>query len=137
MLAEHLNEVKCVEAQKQHQLVLTLSVVTGSLTKDRNESASQEDIHTNLSVSKNVRNPYLKDFQDLICFLLRHDGIIVEAAELSLKPEGINVSGVKILLFGHHYIACVSQLKRQEHVRLDFWLCQWFPSISNSKSPLC
>ncbi len=93
--------------------------------------------HTNLSVSKELRNPYLKDFQDLICFLLRHDGIIVEAAELSLKPEGINVSGVKILLFGHHHIACVSQLKRQEHVMLDFWLCQWFSTIFNSKSPLC
>lgn len=33
MLAEDLDEIKGVETQKQHQLVLTLSVITGSLKK--------------------------------------------------------------------------------------------------------
>lgn len=35
---------------------------------------------------------YLEDFQDFIGFLLGDDGIVVETAELTLEPKGIDVS---------------------------------------------
>lgn len=45
----------------------------------------------------------LQDFQDFIGFLLGDDGVVVEAAELTLEPEGIDVSRVKVFfLDGHH-----------------------------------
>ncbi|TRZ02210.1 hypothetical protein DNTS_030438, partial [Danionella cerebrum] len=103
VLAQNLDEVKSVETQKQHQLVLTLSVITGSLTNQmRVNTPSTESEHTITSCKLIVDMTilYLKDLQDLICFLLGHDGIVVEATELSLKPESINISrGAALISF--------------------------------------
>lgn len=55
---------------------------------------------------------YLENFQNLISFLLRHNGIIIETTELSLKPKSINISWVKVLLFICHHITCTPKLDR-------------------------
>lgn len=43
MLAEDFNEVKGVEAEQQHQLVLTLSIITGSLRKAEKQGLSSSE----------------------------------------------------------------------------------------------
>lgn len=40
----------------------------------------------------------LEDFQDFVCLLLRDDGVIVEPAELTLEPEGVDVPRVQLFL---------------------------------------
>lgn len=68
-------------------------------------------------------NTYLEDLQNLICFLLRDYGIVIETAELTLEPEGIDVTRVQLLLLGCHHITCHTKL--QGNMEMHVSLVQW------------
>lgn len=64
---------------------------------------------------KNLKGTDLEDLQDLVCLFLGHDGVVVEAAELALQPEGVDVPGVQVLLLGAHQLPCGHQLPNPKY----------------------
>ena len=113
MLPEDLDEVKRVETQQEHQLVLALPVVAGGLRDTqkqqhnelRREQTRQGSLHITLTSKEKNKQAYLEDVQDFVRFLLGDDGVVVEAAELPLEPEGVDVARMQVLLLGRHHVA--------------------------------
>jgi len=60
---------------------------------------------------------HLQDLQHFVRLLLGHDGIVVEAAQLPLKPKGVDVSRMQILLLRTHQLARRHQLQTNPRKR--------------------
>lgn len=82
---------------------------------------SQRPTHPHRHTETN--KTHLEDLQNLICFLLRDYGIVIETAELTLEPEGIDVTRVQLLLLGCHHITCHTKL--QGNMEMHVSLVQW------------
>lgn len=129
VLPQHFNEVKSVETKEQNQLVLTFSVITCCLEREKKTTSMNTAIcclkprpctggtavgiaaFQTLTLSDETCGiqvlswPYLQNLQHLVCLLLRHNGIIIETTELALQPERINIPRVQILLLRTHQFA--------------------------------
>lgn len=77
----------------------------------------QQDQDQSIRAKQASKQAHLQDFQHFVCLFLGHDGVVIETAQLALKPKGVDVSGMEIFLLGAHQLTGSHQLGRNTRTR--------------------
>lgn len=100
-------------------------------SRKRTTSRELQRLHRTSKRDQRSRQ-HLEDVQDLVGLLLGDNGVVVEAAELPLEPEGVDVSGMQVLFLGRHHVACDAELKKIAIQRNVFSVSEWWVRLERA-----